>query len=252
LRHAVSEVTHERRARGLVVRYGRAWLTGYALVVAVVVVLAFAAHAFSILPGDLPIARELQENRNPIVFWAMYAVSFIGYEPQAAIIFALAVIGLWAVRLRLEAVFLVVSELADGIARIVKIVVARSRPSASLVDVVTHLSSYSFPSGHTVHYTVFYGFLGFVIATNFRAHWLRQACLAICIALIVLVGPSRVYLGEHWPTDVLAGYLIGGLFLVPLIAAYLWAKEHVVILAHWPFVRRRGTPAAASGRPRGS
>jgi membrane-associated phospholipid phosphatase len=239
VQHAIHEVARERRPRGLVLRYGRSWLVGYALVVAVVVALAFAAHAVSVLPGDLPFARELQENRSPLVFVSMYAVSYIGYPLQAFIILVVAVVGLWVLRLRLEAVFLVMTQLADLISQIVKIAVERSRPSSSLVDVVTHLNSYSFPSGHTVHYTVFYGFLAFVIATTFRLHWVRQIALAVCISLIVLVGPSRVYLGEHWPTDVLAGYLIGGLFLVPLIAAYLWAKERVLVLARWPFLRWR-------------
>jgi membrane-associated phospholipid phosphatase len=242
IQQAIHEVARERQPRRVVLRYGRAWLVGYALVVAVVVALAFAARAISVLPGDLPFARELQENRSPIVFVSMYAVSFIGYPLQALIILVAAALGLWAVRLRLEAIFLLVTQLADLISQIVKVAVERSRPSSSLVDVVAHLDSYSFPSGHTVHYTVFYGFLAFVIATNFRPHWVRQVCLAICIGLIVLVGPSRVYLGEHWPTDVLAGYLIGGLFLVPLIAAYLWAKERAVVLARWPFLRWRHGP----------
>ena len=235
IQHAMSEVEHERRPRRMAVRYGREWLVLYVIAVVAVVALAILVHSAGILPADVGIARELQENRSPIVFLSMLAVSWLGYEPQVTVLFILAIIGLWLLRFRLEAVFLLLSEAGDLIAEVVKIVVARARPSAHLVDVVTHLSSYSFPSGHTVHYTVFYGFLGFVIVTNFRAHWVRQVCLAICIALIVLVGPSRVYLGEHWPTDVLAGYLIGGLFLVPLIAAYLWAKDNVIVITHWPF-----------------
>lgn len=239
MQQAIEGVTREERPRALALHYGQLWLVGYVFLLAAVVALAVAAHTFSVLPGDLGVERELQENRNPIVFAAMYAVSWPGYEPQAAIIFVLVVVGLWLVRLRLEAVFLALSVTADGIADLVKLLVARSRPSASLVEVVTHLSSYSFPSGHTVHYTVFYGFLAFVVATRFRVHWIRQVVVAICIALIVLVGFSRVYLGEHWPTDVLGGYLIGGLFLVPFVAAYLWAEGHVVVVTHWPFVERR-------------
>lgn len=235
LQHTISEVEHERRSRRVALRYGREWLVVYAIAVAAVLALAILVHSAGILPGDVGIARELQENRSPLVFVSMVAISWLGYEPQVTIIFVFALAGLWLLRLRLEAMFLLLSELGDLLAEVVKIVVARARPSAHLVDVVTHLSSYSFPSGHTVHYTVFYGFLGFVIVTNFRAHWVRQVCLAVCVGLIVLVGPSRVYLGEHWPTDVLAGYLIGGLFLVPLIVAYLWAKEHVVVTIDWPF-----------------
>jgi undecaprenyl-diphosphatase len=236
MQQGIAGVARQERPRELALGYARVWLLGYALVLAAVVVLAVAAHSFSVLPGDLKIERELQENRNPLVFVSMYAVSWLGYEPQAILIYVLVVVGLWLARLRLEAVFLVLAVAADGISDLVKLLVARSRPSAQLVDVVTHLNSYSFPSGHTVHYTVFYGFLAFVLATRFRIHWLRQVFLAICIALIVLVGFSRVYLGEHWPTDVLGGYLIGGLFLVPFIAVYLWAGTHIVILAHWPFI----------------
>jgi undecaprenyl-diphosphatase len=110
--------------------------------------------------------------------------------------------------------------------------------------VVQQINSPSFPSGHTVHYTAFFGFLAFVVLTNFRSGWGRNIATGICLALVVLVGPSRVYLGEHWPTDVIGGYLIGGLFLVPLIAAYLWAKARYEVLAHAPWLRRRPVPMA--------
>jgi undecaprenyl-diphosphatase len=100
----------------------------------------------------------------------------------------------------------------------------------------------SFPSGHTLHYTVFYGFLLFVVATNFKRSWPRAALLIIFALLILLVGPSRVYLGEHWPTDVLGGYLIGALCLGPLIGGYLWVKARYTIADARPFIRRLPPP----------
>jgi len=241
-RHTVEGVVRERLPRPLVVRYARHWLIGYAVVLAAVVALALAARAFSVLPGDLPFTRELQENRSPLVFWPMYLISYLGFPFQSAIIFVLVALALWAVRLRLEAGFLVLTLLADGLAALIKLLVGRERPSSGLVHVAQALASPSFPSGHTVHYVVFYGFLAYVIVTNFRDTWARRAVLGVCVVLIVLVGPSRVYLGEHWPTDVIGGYLIGALCLLPLIAGYVWTKERFVVVPSYPWLRRRDAP----------
>jgi undecaprenyl-diphosphatase len=145
---------------------------------------------------------------------------------------------LWVIRLRLEALFVVVSLLADALGAVLKVLVGRHRPQPDLVHVVQHLSDGSFPSGHTLHYTVFYGFLIFIVATNFRPSWPRTVALILLAIPIALVGVSRVYLGEHWVTDVVGGYLIGALCLVLLIYGYLWAKQRFAVALHPPYLHR--------------
>ncbi len=221
----VEEASRERVPTGLTLRRGRVLLPIYALVLLLVGALAFAAHAISVLPGDLAATRELQETSNPAVFDLMYGVSYIGYPLLSGIIFAIVVALLAIIRLRLAAIFLALTLVADGIGALLKVIVGRHRPLPDLVHVTQQLNSPSFPSGHALHYTVFYGFLAFVLATEFRSTWLRNVLFAICLLLVVLVGPSRVYLGEHWTSDVIGGYLIGFLCLVPLIGGYLWAKR---------------------------
>lgn len=220
-----ARVTAEEYPRWRVLRRGRVWFSVYAVVVLAVTALALAAHAMSVLPGDLPLTRELQESRNPLIFWPLYGVSWIGFGVQTVVITLVALGLLLLFRLRVEALFLAIGVIGEGLLNtLLKDIVGRQRPGANLVHVVQQINSPSFPSGHVMHYTVFYGFLIFIIATHFRSSWGRNLLLGIFIALIVLVGPSRVYLGEHWPTDVLGAYLIGGLCLVPLIWGYLRAK----------------------------
>jgi membrane-associated phospholipid phosphatase len=221
---AEERVAEERYPRRRVLRRGRVWLAVYVVALLALLALALAARIYSVLPGDLPFTRELQETRNPIIANVLTFISYIGFPTQSAIILILVTLGLIVFRLRLEAVFLLLTLAADGIGGLVKTVVNRSRPSPSLVHVVQRITSPSFPSGHTLHYVVFYGFLAFVFATSFRPSWGRNLLIAVCGVLIVLVGPSRVFLGEHWLTDVVGGYLLGGLLLVPIIAGYLWAK----------------------------
>jgi undecaprenyl-diphosphatase len=104
--------------------------------------------------------------------------------------------------------------------RATKILVARPRPSPVLVGVWSDIQSGSYPSGHVMYYVEFFGFLIFLIASGavLRRHkWLALSCLG---GLVVLVGPSRVYLGAHWASDVLGALLGGTGWLILMIATY--------------------------------
>ncbi len=234
----VQRVEQEREPRQHALRRGRFLLAIYLVGVVVAVALTLGAHMFSVLPGDLPFTRELQETSNPFITSTMTITSAIGYPVQSAILLVVAVVVLWIIRLRIEALFVIVSLLADALAGLLKVVVGRHRPLPSIVHVMQPLSDGSFPSGHTLHYTVFYGFLIFVVASNFRPSWPRTLAIILLALPIALIGLSRVYLGEHWVTDVVGGYLIGALCLAPLIYGYMWTKQRYTITARPPFLRR--------------
>lgn len=217
----------------------RWWISLCVVALIAFVVLAIAAHANSVLPADVGFTTDLQRIHRAAFHRLMVLISAPGYPPWAEIIEAAGIVALVLLRRRLEALFLALTLLADGGAALIKVIVARPRPSPKLVEVLLRLGSFSFPSGHVVHFMVFYGFLAYVLVTCWRSSWPRNLVLAICVALICLVGFSRIYLGEHWLTDVIGGYLFGGAFLVGLIAVYRRASE------------RRSQPASSSAHAGG-
>ncbi|HET7636979.1 MAG TPA: phosphatase PAP2 family protein [Candidatus Limnocylindria bacterium] len=95
----------------------------------------------------------------------------------------------------------------------VKRIVERTRPDLLLPIVVE--PGYSFPSGHSALSMVAYG----IVAVLFTAHtelprWLRAAGVIAAAAVILTVGASRVYVGAHYPSDVLGGWLLGGTIVI--------------------------------------
>ena len=81
------------------------------------------------------------------------------------------------------------------------------RPRPTLFDEIATLHTYSFPSGHAMTGAAVYGMIGVVLA---REHPRLRWPLAVAVpALVILIGVSRVFLGVHWPTDVLAGWAAG-------------------------------------------
>ena len=105
---------------------------------------------------------------------------------------------------------------------ILKTLVARPRPQGYLVSGYSLPNDFGFPSGHVVFYAVFFGLVAFyaIVLTGLPSA-LRKILLVISIALVLLIGLSRIYLGVHWPADVLAGYLFGLVILEVLIVIYL-------------------------------
>jgi undecaprenyl-diphosphatase len=179
---------------------------------------------------DVFITRALQTVSSPLFATLMVAISWPGYSPQSYIIVVLTVLFIYFLGLRWEAgALLITAVLAEVLDQLVKLTVRRARPSDLLVHVFTRLGSYSFPSGHVAAYTAFIGFLWFLAFTLLKRSWVRSLLLVILGAMIVLVGISRIYLGEHWASDVLGGYLLGGFSLMVGIRLYRWGKARALV-----------------------
>jgi len=97
----------------------------------------------------------------------------------------------------------------------VKNLLQRARPQWE--DPLVQLATYSFPSGHAVAATVFYGMLCALAFAHTRSRRWRALALACTVAMVLLVCFSRVYLGAHYPSDVLAGVALGTACVLPFL-----------------------------------
>ncbi len=229
--HIVEEAREEVAAASKPWYQTRKWgfllLTLDAIVIALFTFLAIWVAHHPVLAIDVTITRAFQANQSPWLRYAMLAVSYIGnVMALSAGLVVLSAILFWILDLRLEAILVVaVSATSAILYSLIKLIVARPRPSASLVQIIQAASGQSFPSGHVMSYVAFWGLLFSLGVILFRGqHWWRSALLIISALFVVLVGPSRVYLGDHWTSDVLGAYLLGGIWLAMSLWLYLYLK----------------------------
>ncbi len=206
---------------------GSIYLAFYMWLLSGAIMLAFIARRTDFFPGDKTITKELQKRKSPLFRGFMFGISEIGF-PKWAIPMSFGIAGIfWALRFRLEALFLLLASSTYSLNTLVKRLIKRPRPTQELATVVRVINEPSFPSGHVMHYTNFFGMLIYLLATNWRSGRLRNWLIAICTSLIALIGPSRIYLGAHWPSDVMAGYVYGGLWFGGMMALYLRIKARI-------------------------
>ncbi len=189
--------------------------------------LSVAAHVFAVFPFDLKISHELQEMKNPVLALVMQDVSALG-ETWIAVILIGSVSGFFVIRRQfLKAGFVLATASNFVLTSVLKVLVARPRPpdfSPNPADMFPLVNQYSFPSGHVLFFVVFFGFIAY-LAWLLHDGRVRIPVIAACGVLILLIGPSRVYLGAHWASDVLGSYIIGALWLFVLIFGYQLASH---------------------------
>ena len=176
---------------------------------------------------DVALTRAFQRVRHPRLKQLMTVVSWPGFPPQSRVI-PFAIIGAWlSLGLRAEAATQALAAGSSALATLLKLFARRPRPLASQVTVViAPLGGTSFPSGHVLTYMGTYGVLAYLLAARIRPSVPRLAFVAAPVGLIALVGPSRIYQGHHWATDVLASYLIGISYVAVVAAVYRrWLAE---------------------------
>ena len=208
----------------------KVFLTYLIVAVVVFIVLAVLAKTIAYFTFDVTITRALQTFHAGWFDALMGALSWIGFAPQAWVITLVILLFLYASGLKWETVVLLVSVLgSSALGLVLKVLVDRPRPSADLVNVLNQLKDYSFPSGHVLFFVTFFGFLLFLAYTLLKHSWWRTGLLVMLVGMVALIGPSRIYEGQHWASDVVGAYLLGSVWLALSVLIYRWGKPRFFV-----------------------
>ncbi len=208
---------------------------------------AFVAIASEMREGELVrfdrgVFLSLREAGNPDQLlgpaWleeAAMEITALGGFPVIGLLTVLVTGGLLAARLSGTALFVVLSiSGGSALSSLLKLLFGRPRP-----DLVPHLDvihTASFPSGHATISTLTYLTLAALVARAVTRKRVRAYLIGCAVALALIIGVSRIYLGVHWPSDVLAGWALGA----------AWAAFSFIVLSILQ-IRRRGADARENG-----
>jgi membrane-associated phospholipid phosphatase len=166
---------------------------------------------------DSTVLADVVAHRTPVLTAAAEFLNVAGGLLALSVVAVLTAAVLALRGRRLDALLMAGAPAASGLLDLgFKVGYARPRPPVSehLVDA----TGFSLPSGHTLDATIILGTLAFLIVVALRGRLLRAAVAGLAVAGIAVAGAARVYLGVHWATDVLNGWLLGGSWLAVCVA----------------------------------
>lgn len=175
---------------------------------------------------DFLVSQELQEDSSAILDVLMKGFSWLGTVYVAAIMVVVFSIIFFVFRYVKEALFVLSCLLSGGVSYVLKTLIDRPRPTTDFVRIVEETHYQSFPSGHVLFYTAFFGTLMVIAISSsiLKLSW-KIIISSICAAMIILGAISRIYLGAHWFTDVIGGFIVGVLFVMFTGSVYLRNKR---------------------------
>lgn len=196
-------------------------------------------------PFDDAIMHWVAAHQNPTVERMMLEVTSLGTGVVVGMIVLIAGLFLWLNHHRHSAVLLIAATMG-GLVLDNLLKVGFNRPRPQIFEWGTHAASSSFPSGHAMSSVIVYGTVTYLAARLQRSSASRVLTFAFAAIVVILISVSRVYLGVHYPSDILAGLLIGlawaGFCMAILEAAQLYARFNAPQL----LVDERPAPRRAS------
>jgi len=208
---------------------------------------AFAELAGHVTSGatqqfDDAVLRWIHEHRIESLERVMLEITFLGTGSVVVAMVGVAALFLWLTRHKYSAILLLIATVG-GILLNNLLKVGFGRPRPQIFDWGTEVVSWSFPSGHAMSSAVVYGTVAYLAARLQRKHWHRALTFTVAAIIIALICISRLYLGVHYPSDVIAGVVIGlawaGFCMATLEAIQLYGRNRE------PHVARNEEPAPA-------
>ncbi|MEO5511316.1 MAG: phosphatase PAP2 family protein [Longimicrobiales bacterium] len=196
--------------------------------VSVLAVAIFGAFARLVQEGltqsfDVAILKQLASIRSPFLDRVMLEITALGGGSVLFMMVAIAALFLWLTDHKWS-VYLLIAGVLGGqlLNQVLKLAYHRERPSA--VEWGQNVTTLSFPSGHAMTSTIAYGCIAYLVGRLGPTPRVRGSVWGVALVLICAIGLSRMYLGVHYPSDVLAGFFAGVAWLA-FVASGLTAVE---------------------------
>ena len=209
------------------------WRTRRACALAVTAVITLSVFTWLALttsagtglaPYDQGVTTRAVDERHPALTIVMQVFTALGSTVGLTVLTAICASLLFMRGHRVRALVLTVTMLGSSLLTVVlKEIFGRARPSTDAL-LGFPASTTSFPSGHSFNTAVFAGLLAGMVLTSTAATLYRALAIMAAAGATLLVGVSRVYLGYHWMTDVLAGWSLGLAWLCLVTLALLWLQ----------------------------
>ncbi|MDN3588386.1 phosphatase PAP2 family protein [Pedobacter aquatilis] len=191
-----------------------------------ILILSFAFLSFfiakhPILPFDINVSLAVQKYQSVWLDRVMLAISVFGELPWSLLSVLVVAAIFFLKKYKRESYFIALTLFSGLVILGIKNIINRPRPTSFYVRLVEVNRFQSYPSGHVLSYVLFFGFL-IVLMQRLKTipNSLRNFLTCISIFLILMIAPSRIYLGAHWFTDTIGGILLGLICLFPLCYFY--------------------------------